>query len=135
MALNAPPKHNWSKDIPRPFSLRFTTAQRRALEARAGSLPLGEYIRGRLFSEDPRREPARRHPRPVRDHKALAEVLAQLGASRLSSNLNQLARAANAGALPVTPETEEALQQACRDIASMKATLLTALGLKETADR
>jgi len=131
MALNAPPEHNWSKDIPRPFSLRLTTAQRRALEARAGALSLGEYIRGRLFSDTTPRTTAR----PVRDHRALAEVLAKLGASRLSSNLNQLAKAANSGALPVTPETEDALRQACRDIAAMKAMLMTALGLKETTHR
>jgi len=119
----------------KPFSLRLSAEQRRALEARAGALPLGEYIRSRLFSDDLRSKQVRRHPRPVKDHKALAEVLARLGASRLASNLNQLARMANAGALPVTPETEKALQRACRDIAAMKAMLMTALGLKETPRR
>jgi len=132
MALNASPEHNQTDDTPLPFSLRLTAEQRRALEARAGTLPLGEYIRGRLFSDDPRPEPVRRHPRPVKDHKALAEVLARLGASRLASNLNQLARAANAGALPVTPQTEAALRQACADIAAMRAALMRALGFKET---
>jgi len=132
MALNASPEHNQPDNTTRPFSLRLTAQQRRALEARAGSLPLGQYIRGRLFSDDPRPEPVRRHPRPVKDHKALAEVLARLGASRLASNLNQLARAANVGALPVTPETEAALRQACADIAAMRAALMRALGFKET---
>jgi len=133
MALNASPEHNQpNDDTPRPFSLRLSAEQRRALETRAGTLPLGEYIRSRLFSDDPRPEPVRRHPRPVKDHKALAEVLARLGASRLASNLNQLARAANAGALPVTPETEAALRQACADIAAMRAALMRALGFKET---
>lgn len=119
----------------KPFSLRLSVKQRRALEARASSLPLGEYIRSRLFSDDPRPEPVRRHPRPVKDHKALAEVLVRLGASRLASNLNQLSRAANASALPVTPETEEALLQACADIATMRAALMRALGLQETPRR
>ena len=67
----------------------------------------------------------------VKDYKALAEVLAKLGASRLSSNLNQLAKAANSGSLPVTPETENALQAACRDIRAVKRLLMTALGIQE----
>jgi len=135
MASQSSKNPKQASDTPPPFSLRLSTAQRRELEARAGRLPLGDYIRSRLFSGDLRGEPVRRHPRPVKDHKVLAEVLAKLGASRLSSNLNQLAKAANSGALPVTPETEEALQQACRDIAAMRAALLAALSLKETTHR
>lgn len=135
MGLDSSPDHDNSQHTRRQFSVRLSAEQRRELEAHAGVLPLGEYIRSRLFSGELRGKPVRRHPRPVNDHKALAEVLARLGASRLSSNLNQLAKAANSGALPVTPETEEALQQACRDIAAMKAMLMTALGLKETPRR
>jgi len=135
MALNSGFHDNDDKDISRPFSLRLTARQRRTLETRAGGLLLGEYIRSRLFSDEPGDQPVRRHPRPVKDHRALAEVLAKLGASRLASNLNQLAKAANSGALPVTPETEEALQEACQDMAAMKAMLMTALGLKETPRR
>jgi len=134
MALNASPEHNKADNTPRPFSLRLSAEQRRALEARAGGMPLGEYIRCQLFAGEVPRPPSRR-PRPLKDHKALAEVLARLGASRLASNLNQLARMANAGALPVTPETEEALQEACRDIAAMKAMLMTALGLQDSSGR
>ena len=51
-----------------------------------------------------------------------------LGGSRLSSNLNQLAKAVNTGSLPVTPETEDDLKQACREVAEMRAELLRALG-------
>ena len=135
MALNASPEHNQpNDDTPRPFSLRLSAKQRRDLEVRAGGMPLGEYIRSQLFASDAPRPPSR-GPRPVKDHKALAEVLARLGASRLSSNLNQLAKAANSGALPVTPETEEAVRQACRDIAAMKALLMQALGFTDSAGR
>jgi hypothetical protein len=55
-------------------------------------------------------------------------VLGALGRSRLSSNLNQLAKAVNTGSLPVTPETEADLRQACRDVAEIRADLLRALG-------
>jgi hypothetical protein len=134
MALDSSSNHDQSRDAPRPFSLRLSADQRRVLEVRAGRMPLGEYIRSQLFAGDAPRPPSRR-PRPVKDHKALAEVLARLGASRLSSNMNQLARAANSGALPVTPETQAALRQACQDIAAMKALLMQALGFKGSADR
>ena len=51
----------------------------------------------------------------------LGKVLAALGQSRLSSNLNQLARAANVGALMLGPETNEALRAAVEDIAAIRA--------------
>lgn len=89
------------KKIPPPFSIRFSDQERAELEEKAGSLTLGAYSRTCLF------EGARQPPRkPIKDHEAMAHALALSGQSRLSSNLNQLAKAANMGALPVTPETE-----------------------------
>ena len=64
---------------------------------------------------------------PVKDQAALAKALALLGGSRLSQNLNQLARAVNIGALPVTPETEGQLREACRAVDEMRADLLRAI--------
>ncbi|SMC37248.1 hypothetical protein SAMN06297251_101470 [Fulvimarina manganoxydans] len=112
---------------PSPFSLRLTYAEKAQLLAEAGRKPLGVYIRERLFGQNavPRK---RQGNSPVKDHEALARVLAALGQSRLSSNLNQLAKAVNTGSLPVTPETEADLQQACRDISALRADLLRALG-------
>ena len=54
-------------------------------------------------------------------------MLAELGKSRLASNLNQLAKAANTGSLPVSPETEQALVQACEDVRRMRHALPAAL--------
>jgi hypothetical protein len=90
-------------------------------------MSLGAYIRGRLFGEDanPRKTRGRQ---PVKDHQALGRVLASLGASRLSQNLNQLARAVNTGSLPVTPETERDLKEACLAVAAVRAELMRALG-------
>ena len=50
-----------------------------------------------------------------------------LGQSRLANNMNQLAKAANSGSLPVTPETEEALLNAVREVAYMRTLLIQAL--------
>jgi len=120
-----------AKALP-PFSLRLTDEERARLEREAGDRPLGAYIRMRLLAEEsvPRRQ---RRRRPVEDHAALAQVLAALGRSHLASNFNQLAKAANSGSLPVTPDTEAALRQACADVATMRTALLRALGLEAGA--
>lgn len=114
--------------VPIPFSLRLTADERERLEDQAGSEPLGAYIRSRLFGEDS--QPRRRTRRPIEDHQKLALVLAELGRSHLASNMNQLAKAANMGALPVSPAVAMDLQQACRDIHALREMLIAALGLK-----
>lgn len=123
VAAGAPPP----KTYPPPFSLRLTHDERARLDAERGNKPLGAYIRERLFGEDatPRK---RRSYNPAADTEALGRVLGALGQSRLSSNLNQLAKAVNTGSLPVTPETEADLQAACREVAVLRADLLRALG-------
>lgn len=115
-----------NKKYPPPFSLRLTYKERARLERDAAGRPLGAYIRERLFGDgvSPRRKGGNR---PVQDQEALGRVLGALGGSRLSSNLNQLAKAVNTGSLPVTPETEADLQQACRDVTAMREELLRAL--------
>lgn len=112
-----------------PFSMRFSRDERVSLEEAAGVLPLAAYIRFCLF-EYP--TPKRYTKQSIEDRAALAEVLAALGRSRLSSNLNQIARALHQGKLDVSPETEQALLKACSDIAAMRDQLHLALGLKES---
>jgi len=125
----AAPKPTSSK--PAPFSLRLSFDERARLEQDASGMALGAYIRDRLFGEDAAPRQTRGHF-PVKDYAALGRVLAALGQSRLSNNLNQLAKAVNTGSLPVTPETEADLRQACKDVQAMRRDLLIALGLQET---
>lgn len=113
-----------------PFSLRLTFEERSKLEAAANGLPLGAYIKAALFDGDLAKV-RRRNTNPTQDSEALGRVLGALGQSRLSSNLNQLARAVNTGTLPVHPETETALIEACAEVAAMRQDLLQALGKKE----
>lgn len=115
------------KPLP-PFSIRLTFEERAALENAAAGMPLGAFVRERLFGAElkPRRT---RGKHPVKDHEALGRALALLGASRLSANLNQLAKAVNTGSLPVTPETEADLRAACEAVAEMRAALMRALGV------
>lgn len=113
-----------------PVSLRMTFEEKARLERDASGMSLSSYIRWRLF--DPSSPPPRARGKfPVKDHAALAQVLGMLGQSRLSSNLNQLAKAANTGSLPVTPETEAALMHAALDIMAMRRMLMRALGIYE----
>ena len=92
-------------------------------------MSLGGYIQSRLFDPD-NPPPRRRGKNPVKDHKALAQALGLLGQSRLSSNLNQLARSANTGSLPVTPDTEAALLEAVAEIHEIRRLLIEALNLE-----
>ena len=116
------------KTYPPPFSLRLTCEERERLERDAAGLTLAAYIRSKLFGDDvsPRKT---RGKFPVKDQKALGQVLGALGQPRLPNNLNQLARAVNTGSLPVTPDTEARLKDACQAIITMRCDLLQALGL------
>ncbi len=113
-----------------PLSLRVNAQERVRLEAlaQAQGVSLGGLIRQRVFGYDGAFALRSRGKFPVRDHKALGEALARLGQSRLASNLNQLAKAVNLGALPLSPEVEADLRAACADILAIKALLLRALG-------
>lgn len=109
-------------------SLRLTFEEKARLQADAAGMSVSEYMRWRLF--DPNNPPPRRRGKnPVKDHKALAQALGLLGQSRLSSNLNQLARSANTGSLPVTPDTEAALLHALNEIHEIRRLLIEALNL------
>ena len=116
------------KKPPSPFSLRLSAEERAYLIQQAGGRPLGTYIRSRLLGN--KADKRRTFRKPKIDDKQLAQVLAGLGASRLSSNLNQLAKSANMGTLDVSRNVEQELEDACAAILVMRDTLLMALGLK-----
>ena len=118
---------------PPPFSLRLTFEERARLNYEAGDMTLSDYVRSKLFAGEyiPPAKPKRRRKSPVKDHAALAQVLALLGKSHIANNINQLAKAANTGSLPVNIETERALNDAANDVARMRKMLIEALDLKE----
>jgi hypothetical protein len=114
-----------------PVSLRMTFEEKANLERAAAGMSVSAFIRWRLF--DPNTPaPKTRGKHPVKDHSALARVLALLGQTRIANNLNQLAKAVNSGSLPVTPETESALRQATDDVADMRRLLMEALQIEVT---
>ncbi len=109
-----------------PFSLRLSIEEKNHLKSAAGNLPLATYIKARMFEDLPA-VPRQHTPRRC-DKALLGKVLAALGASRLSSNLNQIAHVANLGTMPMDDELTTALQTACADIRLIRNTLMKALG-------
>lgn len=109
----------------RPFSIRLTPAERESLEVRAGGQPLGTYVRSVLLGDGAKKRRATR--KPHLDDQKVSALLAGLGQSRLSSNLNQLAKSANMGTLDVDEDVRLQLQQACAAVVAMREALLIAL--------
>lgn len=112
-----------------PFSLRLSFEERARLTKAAGDMPVAAYIKSLLFAGEPQVHRTRGR-NPVKDEKALAELLACLGASRIANNLNQLAKAANSGSFYFDRETKAQLAAACDDIRVMRQLLMLALGIK-----
>ena len=131
-----PPKPK--SKAPPPFSIRFTDDERARLNRDAGTLSLAAYIRLKLFAgDDPpptKRKLTRKKHQPSAELAVLGHMLGGLGQSRIASNLNQIAKAANMGALPVTPELEQDLVEACAAVKAMRHDLIAALGIKAQGD-
>ena len=116
---------------PAPFSLRLSFEEKQKLIEDAGRQSISAYIKSRLFDPDTPVKQAR-GLNPVKDQKALAQLLGMLGSSRIARNLNELADAARVGALPINEDTEKAIKRACDDVRIMRRFLLAALGIRET---
>lgn len=120
-----------TKKRPAPFSLRLSFEEKQRLIEDAGRQSISAYIKARLFDPDTPVKQAR-GLNPVKDQKALAQLLGMLGSSHIAKNLNELAEAARVGALPLGDETDKALRRACDDVRIMRRFLLAALGIQET---
>lgn len=111
-----------------PYSIRFSPEEREELNELTEGLQWSTYIKAVLFVE--RRKPARNVVAPIQDKERYAKLLASLGASRISQNINQLAKAVNSGSLPVSEEVEQRLIEACEAILWMRDTLIKGISMK-----
>ena len=107
---------------PSPLSIRLSEAEHKRLKKAAKGQPLSTYVKSRLFDQN---APLRR------DKTAVAQILGKLGKSGLGSDFSVMVEAIRIGALPVTEETEVAINAACSDIRQIKSLLMTALRIKE----
>lgn len=124
--LKAPSKARNKRET--PFSIRLTEAERARLASEAAGAPLGSYIKAKALGGPPLR--SRRCRLTIQDRASLSQVLALLGRSHVASNLNQLARLAHIGALPLDSETVAGINEAILFVRELRGLLLTALGLK-----
>jgi hypothetical protein len=112
-----------------PLSLRLSREERARLERAAGSVPLGTYIKSRLFGEGV--AAPRTHARnPKIEQRMLAQLLARLGASPAATALRELADAARSGSFHFDDEAKALIERACADVIAMRDMLMRALGLK-----
>ena len=98
--------------------------------AKAGQTPLSSFVRD-LALDKVSKQRALPKRAPVKDHVALAQILAMLGRANLFSNLTGLDRAAKLGIVDLDDDAKSALAQSCQDIANIKALLMSALGINE----
>ncbi|MFD0917233.1 CopG family transcriptional regulator [Pseudahrensia aquimaris] len=110
-------------------TLRLTEEELDRLKRAAAGVSISAYIRKQLFGDQVSLRKTRSRV-PVKNQKALAQVLGKLGETRISNNLNQIAYEANCGSLLMDQQTEEELKIACAHIAWMRVKLIEALGLK-----
>ena len=129
--MNKPPDDH-KKTYPSPFSVRLNNQEREELKKLAAGQPLGQFIRDAIFLRGMR--PALSRKASIVDQKLFAQLLGAIGKSRISQNINQLARAANSGSLPVNKDVVEGLNDACDAIRWMRTTLIKAMGLKPLSD-
>jgi len=117
----APRRGTETRQRRRVVAVRCTDAELAAIAAgaaRAG-LTVGAFMRRQATGQVQPRA-ARRPPVEI---AALARALAVLGQSRLASNLNQLAHAANSGEIPAAVE----LTAAAAAVLEMRDALMAAL--------
>lgn len=115
---------------PAPFSVRLSKSERDYLDRKRGDMSLHAYIRARIFDDDAPLNSERKAPR-VSDTQALSKVLGALGRSNIANNLNQIAKAANAGTVNLDRSIIDDLSNAVSEVAKMRADLIRALGLKD----
>ncbi|MGB7431801.1 MAG: CopG family transcriptional regulator [Ahrensia sp.] len=110
-------------------TLRLTEDELARLKRAAEGVSISAYIRKQLFGDLASLRKTRSRV-PVKNQKALAQVLGKLGETRIANNLNQIAYEANCGSFLMDQQTEEELKVACAHIAWMRVKLIEALGLK-----
>lgn len=111
--------------------MRLTLQKRQKLErlANDAGMSLAGYVKYCIFDMGAS-VPKARGKNPSKDEKALAQILAMLGQSKIANNLNQLAEAAESGSLPVNLDTETAIKVSCAAAIEMRSLLIKALGLE-----
>ena len=121
-------KSRFSK-YPSPITLRLSQNEIDRLDDMISGSSRSAYIRKQIFGENAEKRKYRPKT-PKTDDVAISQILAMLGASRIGNNLNQLAKAANSGALMADDEVIAQIEEAYAFHLAIRSMLIEALGLK-----
>lgn len=121
---------------PSPLTLRLSLDEWATLrrDAANNESNTSKYVRARLFDGN-NIVTRRRRASPIKDHQSIAQIMALLGQTHILINLNQIAKAANAGYLELTPETISAILEANACVHEIRRHLLAGFGVKESHSR
>ena len=108
--------------------IRLTVREREQLNKLAGNQTVSAYVREKALGEHVEKRRILRKPKM--EDIQYAMLLAALGQSRLSANVNQLAKHANTGTLDCSQDVEEQLEEACAALFAMRNALFLALGYR-----
>ena len=119
---------------PPPVSVRLTEQEYERLRYDAGVMSMAAYIRLKVFEQEetaPHRKPyTRKKMTPSSELTMIGHMLGGLGESETASNLNHIAKAVQIGALPVSPELSDKIEDACEAVQDIRLMLVSALGVK-----
>lgn len=115
-----------------PLSIRLTLEERAHLVKLAGNQSISAYARDILLGTKAEKRITLRKPKM--EDIQYAMLLANLGQSRLSANVNQLAKHANMGTLDCSQDVEQQLEEACAALFAMRNALFLALGHRPNAN-
>lgn len=122
------------RKAPPPVSVRLSWEEYERLRHDAGALSMAAFIRLRLFGEGedsrPRKSYTRKQSSPSLELTMIGQILGRLGRLGFASSLADIAAAAKTGALPVSPEMEAEIQDACDAVRDMRVRLIATLGVK-----
>lgn len=106
--------------------IRLTVSERTELDRLSGKQTVSAYVREKALGKYAQKRIVLRKPKM--EDIQYSTLLANLGQSRLSSNVNQLAKHANMGTLDCSQNIEQQLEDACGAILAMRDALFMALG-------
>ncbi|GAB2707763.1 plasmid mobilization protein [Aliiglaciecola aliphaticivorans] len=120
------------EDIRKQRTIRYSDKEYDNItqKAKALNLKTATFIRARTLADDI--EEVKRYAlTPIEERKDIALILSALGASRMASNLNQIAYAINTGTLVLSPDVIKQITDACETLKWMRGALTQALGLRK----
>ncbi|MCY7297419.1 hypothetical protein [Alteromonas sp. a30] len=124
---------NFVSDMPKDTKsktvlFRLSQSDHERLLQAAGDLTLSAYLRSTLLEGEIKK--IRTNKRPLKDQEQLSLALGKLMQSRLSPNINQIAKAVNCGMVIMPDEAIDTLNSAQSELTEIRNLLLSALGKK-----